>query len=59
MWGLICYNIGFNPTTIYGFIMKKIDKTDDSIGYASTSYENMNYDANFGLVTEMVYDAYM
>jgi len=33
--------------------------TDDSIVYTSTSYENMNYGANFGSVTKMVYDAYM
>jgi len=33
--------------------------TDDSICYAFTNYENMNYGANFGSVTKMVCDAYM
>jgi len=50
---------GFQPNYHVWVYHGEDRPTDDSIGYASTSYENMNYGANFGSITEMVYDAYM
>jgi len=50
---------GFQPNYHVWVYHGEDRPTDDSIVYASTSYENMNYGANFGSITEMVYNAYM
>jgi len=50
---------GFQPNYHVWVYHGEDQPIDHSIRYASISYENTNYGANFGLVTEMVYDAHM
>ena len=50
---------GFQPNYHVWVYHREDRPIDHSIGYASTSYENINYNANFGSINEMVYNAYM
>jgi len=49
---------GFKPYYHIWIYHEENRPTNDNLTYASTSYDNMNYDGYFGSVTKMVYDAY-